>query len=232
VHVVPDELRFGLGLLMLGGASLLDLRSRRVANPYWVPFMAVAALLWLADLQALGWRALALPMALAFAQYALYYGMWWFHFFGGADAKGLIVLAFLVPGRPDLLAGHTVPTLDALINGSLLVLIYPLVFLLWNVSRGHVGGLATILGVRMDRARAEARHVWPLERVLPGGSVGRHYWQRIGAPMDEVYDDLRRAGIDTVWVTPKVPFMVPLALGLAMTAPWGNVALWLAAALA
>jgi prepilin signal peptidase PulO-like enzyme (type II secretory pathway) len=39
---------------------------------------------------------------------------------------------------------------------------------------------------------------------------------------------LERAGVDQVWVTAKVPFLVPLAAGLALSWWWGNLAALLA----
>jgi len=223
----PLAVRLGLALVMLLGASISDLRTRRVPNRYWIPFAAFAGVLWTTDLAGEpGTRHLE-AAAWALGTCGFLYALWYAGLFGGADAKGLMVLAWLWPGVPDLAAGSITPTFDGLVNGSFLVLAVPVGFLLWNAVRGDLALPAMLLGVQMGIDRAESRHVWPMRRV-DGDRLRWHYWSRPTDDLTEVYRRLRRHGVKRVWVTPKLPFMLNLSAGLVLAALAGNVALRLA----
>ncbi len=228
VSLAADEfwVRILLGFTMLVGASVLDLRSRRVSNLYWYPFLAFAAVLLVADI-AVDWRHGLRGLAMALGLCALFYAMWWFGLlFGGADAKGLMVLALLWPGYERVPLAGLLPAADVLVNGALATLLVPLVLLATNVLRGRWAGVATVLAVPRPLEVAKQQHVWPLQRAAEG-QVRWRYWQGREEDQELVYRDLERAGIDPVWVTPKVPFMVPLAVGLVLAAVVGNVVIWL-----
>lgn len=212
---------------MLLGAVVYDLRDRRVPNPWWVPFAALAAILAVGDLAAHpDWVLLGVRYGLSVFVAALVYGMWRMRLFGGADAKGLMVLAVLAPW-PSGSASAVQPALDALANGSLLMLAVPVAFLLANLLRGDLRLPAALLGRRIPVQRARERHVWPMQRVdptAPGGLRWR-YWQRLSGDLDAEFDALERLGVERVWVTPKVPFMLLLLMGWALAWPWGNLLL-------
>lgn len=219
---VTEKVRLALALAMLAGASWSDLRSRRVRNQYWLPFAAFAAVLALGDLLREDPRDLLPPYAVAAALCGLFYAIWRLRLFGGADAKGLMVLSFLMPWPRE----PTVPlpaALDALANASLVMLAVPALFAATNLAAGRVRLPAMLIGTPMAIDRAERRHVWPLQRARPDGCVG---WRYLHAPAEELgptYQALRSAGLSKVWVTPKVPFMVPLGLGLVISWLWGNL---------
>lgn len=225
-------IRFLLGFAMLAGAVPSDLRTRRVPNSWWLPFVAVAAVLALGDLldPRRDWMALGLRYGAAAVVAGLMYAFWRLRLFGGADAKALMVLAFLVPW-PSPSPTSIQPALDAVANGSLLMLGLPVLTAALNLARGQVALPAMLLGWTVPLERARAAHVWPMQRVLPDGSVGWRFWQRAGLDsLDAEYDALAKAGVERVWVTAKVPFLVPLAIGLGLAWPWGNLPALLAQA--
>ncbi|MEA3136525.1 MAG: archaeal preflagellin peptidase FlaK [Thermoplasmata archaeon] len=227
-------IRFLLGFAMLAGAVPSDLRTRRVPNSWWLPFVAMAAILAVTDLVAPGrdWTTLAVRYGAAAVVAGLMYVFWRFRLFGGADAKALMVLAFLAPW-PSPSPASIQPALDAVANGSLLMLGLPVVAFVFNLARGQVAFPAMLLGRPVPLAKARAAHVWPMQRVLPDGSLGWRFWQRAGLDsLDGEYDALARAGVTRVWVTAKVPFLVPLAAGLALAWKWGNLPALLAQSLA
>src|SRR5688572_16148666 len=78
--------RITLALLMLGGAAILDLRTRRVPNGYWFPFVALAASLVAVDVGLHGAAQATIPLLVAVGLSALLYAAWWSRLFGGADA--------------------------------------------------------------------------------------------------------------------------------------------------
>ncbi|MFA5945185.1 MAG: A24 family peptidase C-terminal domain-containing protein, partial [Candidatus Thermoplasmatota archaeon] len=177
------------------------------------------------------WTMLAVRYGAASVVAGLMYLFWRFRLFGGADAKALMVLAFLAPW-PSPSSASLQPALDAVANGSLLMVALPVVAFLANLARGHVAFPAMLLGRPVPIAKARAAHVWPMQRIRPDGTIGWRFWQRAGLEsLDAEYDGLERAGLARVWVTAKVPFLVPLAAGLALSWWWGNLPALLAQAL-
>ncbi len=212
-----------LATAMLLGASWSDLRTRRVPNLYWFPFAAFAAVLAAGDLAApLDGALLAYGVAGALA--GLFYLFWRLRLFGGADAKGLMVLAFLAPW-PLSDDGLLPPALDAVVNGSLAVLGVAFLLAAANLARGRLAFPAMFLGFPMALAQARRVHVWPLQDVAPDGRVRWRLWQRVGDGMEPVFERLAAAGVARPWVTPKLPLMVFLLLGLWVSWGFGNLAL-------
>jgi Flp pilus assembly protein protease CpaA len=227
-------IRFLLAFAMLAGAVPSDLRTRRVPNSWWLPFVALAAVLALGDVLDPGriWSDLALRYGMAAVVAGLMYAFWRFRLFGGADAKALMVLAFLAPW-PSPSPASLQPALDAVANGSVLMLAVPVLALLVNVLRGDFALPAMLLGWPVPLAKARAAHVWPMQRALPDGQVVWRFWQKAALDsLDAEYDALAAAGLTRVWVTAKVPFLVPLAAGLALSWWFGNLPAWVAQALA
>ncbi len=192
-----------------------------------MPFLLVAGFLAAQDLAAGAWDMGATWWALGTC--AALYGLWYLGLFGGADAKGLMVLAWLAPVAPALTQPNTTVVIDTLLNASLVVLALPLLFVAINGVRGDWAFPAILLGIRTPLANARAAHVWPMQRVIDG----RVHWkfrQRIGGNLIAVYAALARHRVDPVWITPKVPFMVPLFIGFILQATHGNLALRIALA--
>lgn len=221
--VLPADaspLRPALAFAMLVGASLLDLRSRRVPNWYWLPFAAFAGVFLVADLldPRLGQLRLldtAIAYGMAVVCAALFWLFWRLRLFGGADAKGLMVLSFLSPW-PFVPGGLVLPSsLQALALGSLLVALSPIGLLAWNLTRGDLRLPAAFLGLRMPLERARNAQVWPMQDVVEGRLVWR-FWQHVGTTASERLDRLEQAGHQVVWVTYKVPLLVPMTLGFGV----------------
>lgn len=150
---------------------------------------------------------------------------------GGADAKALASLAVLAPlplvGGSLPLASPFPLVLTSLTNGLLIALIVPVVLVVWNLARGDVSGVRTFLGFRARLDRIRERVVWPLEYVDEEGAVVVESSPR-GMPRDAFDPEaLRAAGRERVWVTPKVPFLVPLWLGLVLAVLVGDPLAWL-----
>lgn len=216
-------LGLALGVGMMGGAAVLDLRTRRIPSIYWTPWVLIAAALTAGRLLTDTTRpGLVLNLAAPVLIAGLAYLLWRLRLWGGADAKAIMVLAFLAP-KPWLLDAVP-PALGAVLLGSLLVCAAPPAFFLFNLLRGDVALPGALLGTRMETTRARRLHVWPLQDAQPDGSLRWRLRSRIGEDLRLAYDALERAGHRHVWVTPKVPFLALAALGFAVFAGWALVA--------
>ena len=63
----------------------------------------------------------------------------------------------------------------------------------------------------MSVEKAKEKFVWPLEKIVNGKT------KIVALPKDfDIEEELKtyeKLGIKTIWVTPKVPFMIPLLAG-------------------
>jgi preflagellin peptidase FlaK len=157
---------------------------------------------------------------------------------GGADAKGLIALTLLVPTYPDaspfpILAPNPLVqdllrvafpfSLVIYVDAAILFLAVPLVLFLRNVIRGDFG-VQAFLGYRVPIDRIPSK-AWLMEKINDRGEHILVLFPKRGGDRSEDLDRLRAAGADRVWVTPQVPFMVPLLGGFWLAFIVGNVLL-------
>lgn len=155
---------------------------------------------------------------------------------GGADAKALLSLAIMFPFLPEIggfplltpeywFTGVIFPfTLVVLIDAAILVAVLPLVFLAKNMLSRDFLFPQSFLGYKKDTDDARGSYVWLMERIENGERVVYSKPRRkeeLGAELDR----LAEAGVDRVWVTPKVPFIVPIFFSVILTTVIGNLLL-------
>ncbi len=151
---------------------------------------------------------------------------------GGADAKALIALAVLFPvypmiaGLPLISGSEALQTLfpfalTVLVNAAILVVFLPVVFLVMNLTRGDLKFPQIFVGYRMPIDGIEGEHVWLMERIVNGDHV---FYTRPKAEEDLKVElaRLREKGVAKAWVTPKIPFIVPMLASVILTAVVGN----------
>jgi hypothetical protein len=153
---------------------------------------------------------------------------------GGADAKALIALSIMFPIYPVIGPLPLIPVpfetaqfvlpfpLVVLFNAAILTLAVPVALFAFNVSRRRFRFPAMFIGYVLPIAEAKNKYVWPMERfedgerkliLFPGPS------EDTGAD----FDRLAEAGIQEVWVTPKIPFLIPITASLVFSVVVGNL---------
>lgn len=237
--VAIDVARLTVAISVLAFAALCDLRWRRAPDACWVLVTVTGATLLVVEwLTTPFFFAVYRPalltslMVIGLAIVGYITGL----IAGGADAKALASLAVLAPvplgpGWEIPLASPFPLVLTTLTNGLLIALLVPLVLIALNLARGDVDGIRTLMAFRARLENVRERFVWPLEyvddqgervvvsspRAVPHGAFDR--------------DALGRQDQDRVWVTPKVPFLVPLWLGLLVAILVGDPMAWMMQAL-
>lgn len=229
-----DLVRLFAGVTILAFASWTDWQWRRAPNVLWI-ILALVGVLALATEAALDWSAFVdrwpyLVFVPAFA--AIIYGLWWFGLIaGGADAKALMAVGVLMPFPVTLGGGlplweSPVPAAFSVLGNSLLVfLLIPLAMLAWNVAHGSFRLPHAFLGVRR-RGRDVARgHSWPMETIDEAGArKSRFFASRMDqSEIDEQFARIHALGDERVWVTPKIPFMIPMLGGFILTFTVGDI---------
>ncbi len=156
---------------------------------------------------------------------------------GGADAKALITIAYLAPGYPEWAGLPLLPleprvlgafevffplALSTLMNAALFLVFLPPYFLILNAARGDFRWPQALLGYKVPLDELPA-FVWTLQESEEG-RVRYHTLPR-KRPEEVDLDELRNMGINRIWVTPQLPFLIPLALAFVVTMLMGNLLL-------
>lgn len=154
---------------------------------------------------------------------------------GGADVKAFISIGILVPGYPslgpfplltldpNLLATFNVLfpfALATLMSAALLLLALPAYFLLMNLYRGDYRWPQVLVGYKAPIEDLPP-FVWVLQEAEDG--VVNYYVFPKKEPQEANLQGLRDLGIERVWVTPQVPFLIPLTAAFILTFLAGNL---------
>ncbi len=180
------------------------------------------------------WQLLSIPIVFLVIILLYYFDL----VKGGADAKALISLALLFPmyptfGQFPLIA---IPTealqyffpfaILVLFYAALFLMIFPVSFGFMNAVRGDTKFPIMFFGYRMDITEARDKFVWSMERVDEGER------ETVLFPKDEydhqeTLDQLQAVGAERIWITPKIPFLIPMTISLLFSALVGNIFFYL-----
>ncbi len=153
---------------------------------------------------------------------------------GGADAKAFMAIGILVPGypalgsfpllavRPPLLAPFELLfpfAMTTLLWGALLLIGLPVAFLVRNLARGDRRWPQLLLGYKAPVDQLP-RFAWTLQEVKDGRMRYRVVPRTTAKEAD--LEALRAAGVSRVWVTPQIPFLIPLTVGFLLAFLIGN----------
>ena len=153
---------------------------------------------------------------------------------GGADAKALLALSIVFPLYPAIenlplitpeasSAELVFPfTFAVLVTAALMVALLPIGFTIKNIASREFKFPYGALGYRVDVDNLVGRHVWLMENVVDG-TPKLHTRPRRDEDLSKEIELLKSAAITRVWVTPKVPFIIPLTAGVVIVATVGNV---------
>ena len=157
---------------------------------------------------------------------------------GGADAKALLSLSILFPFY-TVLGAFPILHSDApsaeiifpfsfviLITAAVLVVLLPLGFLAKNLASRDFQFPLAFLGYRMESAEIGKSHVWLMERVKDGRHVTSTRTRRDEDLGNDV-EALSRAGYKRIWITPKIPFIVPMTASIILSTVIGNWLLYI-----
>ena len=172
-------------------------------------------------------RLLVIPIC-----FILFYLMFMFGILrGGADAKCLMVLAMMFqtyPGIGDLpIIGIPSLNIQMVFSFPIAILFHAALFsfawLFWTVIRKIYRKtdpveMYTLSWYRMSIDEARRSHVWPKQDVVGGMIVNVR-----GTPDDGALDRLEAVGAKDVWVTPIIPFMVPITVAILFVLTIGSL---------
>jgi preflagellin peptidase FlaK len=176
------------------------------------------------------WQLMVIPVL-----FVLIYFLYQFNIIkGGADAKALMAVALILPSYPIIGPFPLIHvTVDAtqyimpfailvLFNAALLTLAVPVVMVFYNLYRRDVKLPAMLFGFMMDLPEARTRFVWPME-YMSEGVLKMSVFVRSDDSTEDQINQLEAAGRKKIWVTPKIPFLIPITVSLLFSAIVGNI---------
>ena len=222
-----------------------DIQTRRVSNQVW-KFMLIGVALFVAiDIMAGGIPALVKLLISAIIIYVFVYIIFQLGGFGGADAKSLIVLSILFPVYPQIQVLGTyfplqgVPLIGLFAfsvfgNAVLLTIVVPLGMLVLNLLTLKPGEILKrpaylFVGFKTDISKLLGRHIKLIEEYSLSECEIHTRFRRNGVIIDdetvEKLEEYAAQGLipRQVWVTPGLPFMIPITLGFFVAVFFGDL---------
>jgi archaeal preflagellin peptidase FlaK len=227
---ILNIIRLITGVVLLTYASYTDVKTRRAANMLWVIMAIVGTILLIIQYLDGGfpnvWYLVFVPIMVALMY--LFFQMRLL--FGGADAKALMALAILVPIQPTML-GDQLPIWKSFMPGSwiifanatILFLLIPISLLIYNISKRNIQFPHSLLGYVISVEKAKHKFIWPLEKLKDGKR--KLMYMPKNFDVDEELAEFEKQGITEIWVTPKIPFMIPLLIGFLVSFLLGDLLL-------
>jgi preflagellin peptidase FlaK len=225
-----DSIRLITGIILLTYASYTDVKTRRAANILWIVMAVIGVILLIIQYIDGGfpivWYLVFIPIMILLMY--LFFQMRLL--FGGADAKALMALAILVPIQPSLLS-EQLPLWKSFMPGSwiifanatILFLFIPISLLIYNIGKRNLQFPHCLLGYTISVEKAEKKFVWPMERIKDGKRKLMYMPKKFDVTEDLA--EFEKLGITEIWVTPKIPFMIPLLAGFLAAFILGDILL-------
>ncbi len=219
-----------------------DIKTRRVSNKLWLVMLIGGAFFVLYDISSYGLLYLQRLFISTGFIFVFVYLLFQLGTFGGADAKSLIVLSIILPAYPTLHGfGYLFPLNKPLIdlfalgifgNAVLLTIVVPIGLALYNLIKMgfHIDNpLYIFIGYKSKISDLEGKHIKLIQRFkLENGEVKFHF-KRGGIEINEKtiqeLKSLSEKGLinDEVWVTPGLPFMIPITMGFFTAVFYGDL---------
>lgn len=224
---IIDIIRFTVGVIILIYASYTDIKTRMAYNFLWQIMIGAGLILLLLQYLLIGiynvWHLLFIPVMIG-----LYFVFFKLRLlYGGADFKALAALTILAPFFPAILhyplfgPSYMPFPWVILVNSLIFFLLIPVGLFFYNIMHHNVKFPHAFLGYFSSIENARKRFVWPLEITVDGRK--KFSWRPKGIDPENQYMALEKEGITNIWVTPKVPFMIPLLFGFISSFVLGDI---------
>ena len=128
-----------------------------------------------------------------------------FKILGGADAKALMCIQILMP-----FTIKNIPlSMLSLFNAIIITILLTLCIFIYNMIKRDIKFPECMLGYNLELPKIDLDKYWILRRPL--------FKRPDKLEEIELLEEWRSRGIRKVWVTPKVPFILPITIGLFLS---------------
>ncbi len=195
--------------------------------------LVVAAVHWGISATGIPWPVVAVLVSVLFARGLFEAGV----LYGGADAKALMIAALVLPifasvllplpGSFGLVLSFLPFAVNLLMNAALLSIAIPIAIAARNLARREFRFPSGFTGYLLPVAEIPRRFVW-LKDPLAAGATPREDLETSEDDQRErerIAAELTSRGVQRVWVTPQIPFVVLMAAGAIVALLAGNLVL-------
>ena len=219
-----------------------DIKTRRVSNKVWHVMLSGGAFFVIYDIITKGVEYLPRLLISAGFIFVFVYILFQLGTFGGADAKSLIVLSIILPAYPSIdFLWYTFPLKTPLIdlfalgileNAVLLTIIVPIGLAVFNLIKLRFDidkPLFIFIGYKTKISKLAGRHVKLIQDFDEKDGTVQTRFKRGGVEIDEEIilklTDFSDRGLikNEVWITPSLPFMIPITAGFFVAAIYGDL---------
>lgn len=232
IGILLDIIRMIVGIAILSYASYTDIKTRRASNLLWIIMGSIGGILLVIQYFTIGFGDKTYYLIFIPIMIGLVYVLFQMRLiFGGADAKALMALAILLPLHPSInqfpIWGESfMPASWSIFSNSIILFLFiPLSLLIFNIAKRNIQFPYALLGYKMSIQKAREKFVWPLEKIVDGKRKFAYMPKDFDAA--DKLDEFEKHGISEIWVTPKVPFMIPLLAGFICTFIFGDILYYL-----
>jgi preflagellin peptidase FlaK len=223
-----DGIRLITGGILLAYASYTDIKTRRAANILWILMALVGGILLIIQYVEGGYPNIYYLFFIPLMIALMYLFFQMRLLFGGADAKALMALAILIPIQPHIgdfpLWFSFLPgSWTVFANATILFLFIPLSLFVYNIVKGNLRFPHCFMGYVISVEKAKHTFVWPMEKIKDGKR--KLVYMPKNFDIEEELAEFEKHGITDIWVTPKIPFMIPLLAGFLVSFILGDILL-------
>ncbi len=219
-----------------------DIKTRRVTNNLWLIMLTGGFLFVGYDILTKGIPYIQHLLLSAGLIFIFVYILFQIGTFGGADAKSLIVISIILPSYPLINAfGYHFPINQPLIdlfsfgilgNAVLLTIVVPIGLAVYNILKMglQIDNLQFIfIGYKSRISDLENKHIKLIQSFEEENGQIKFRFRRGGVDINKdiivELKNLYKRGLikDEVWVTPGLPFMIPITLGFFVAVIYGDM---------
>jgi len=250
VKVLLELARLATAFVVLLVGSFFDVKFREVPDAVWLTGFVIGFLIF--AIEALAFNAKKTILNLTFSLLVtacLAFSIYYVGLFGGADAKALLTLGILLPGKPTFITWPCIPVyvLTIFVNALISTLAIPAILLLINLARLLSGEklfedlkvniwrriLLMLTAVKVPPSKLWGKwFLYPVEEIeVKEGKVVRrvHILVKLKENPEEEVKRVKLvaevASIKGVWATPCLPFILFLLAGYVLSLYRGDLLL-------
>ncbi|KYC45184.1 MAG: Preflagellin peptidase [Candidatus Methanofastidiosum methylothiophilum] len=228
-------LKIVFGGIVLFHASYLDIKKREIEEWHWI-ILAILGFIHAIYLSFAfqSFRPLLITGAVFLLMFGLALLLFYLGLFGGGDGKILMGIGALLPSLPGKEYAFGLFPMSVFDNALIISIFLPIFILIYNLSRkdspkeydsGKIKKiLAMLVGYRLETEKLSEKF-YPLEEFKEGKRRIKLFIGDLDFDINKYKKELKDKGIETLWATPGLPFIVPITFGYFIAIFFGDIML-------
>ncbi|NYT12907.1 MAG: hypothetical protein GKC01_00160 [Candidatus Methanofastidiosa archaeon] len=228
-------LKIIFGGIILFHASYLDIKKREIEEWHWIVLVIVGLVhaIYL-SFTFQSFRPLLITGGVFFLMFGIALLLFYLGLFGGGDGKMLMGIGALLPSLPGKEYAFGLFPISVFDNALILSILLPIAILFYNIFRrdspkeydsGKIKKiLAMLVGYRIKTENLSDKF-YPLEEFKNGKRTIRLFIGDLDFDFGKYKDELNEKGLENLWATPGLPFVVPITFGYFVAVFFGDIML-------